>query len=321
MNIEKKKTVEKLIKFFLILCVLDFVTGGVYQELFFRQKSGKFSRATYVLEKSHEDIFVFGSSNAVQHYVPDIFNKELEFSFYNAGSLGQGILYAKAVEDAILKRHKPKAIVLNIDQKMLHQDKEIFSRLTMLRPYYTRHQEIQPYLELTSKFERIKQFSKLYAFNSTILHVLRYTIFPQKDFAGYVPKFGIVNDQVIGRPMNDQRWQKEMPSLDDRNVKALDQFIADALKNNIKVAVVISPLHKEATFFDETSMQAITSILQKYKVPLWDYSRDSRFLTTKEYFNDLYHLNDNGARVFSEIIAQRLKQECLNNNTEIAVIN
>ena len=43
-------------------------------------------------------------------------------------------------------------------------------------------------------------------------------------------------------------------------------------------------------------------------VECWSYEQDSLFLGHGEYFKDKNHLNDTGAKIYSEIIADRVKE-------------
>ena len=41
----------------------------------------------------------------------------------------------------------------------------------------------------------------------------------------------------------------------------------------------------------------------KYSIPYYNYLSDKRFANNKTYFVDSSHLNDNGARAYTEIVA------------------
>ena len=99
----------------LVVFLVDF-DGPVVQHggFYFQQKSGPDYETIYAMEKSREDLMVFGSSRARNHYHPKAFEEALGMSFYNAGRNGNFILYSNAVAQSVLKRHQPKIVILDI---------------------------------------------------------------------------------------------------------------------------------------------------------------------------------------------------------------
>jgi lysophospholipase L1-like esterase len=56
-------------------------------------------------------------------------------------------------------------------------------------------------------------------------------------------------------------------------------------------------------------MQIGKSIAVKYGVPFFDYSHDETLISRPELFSDFLHLNDKGARIFSEMVIDRILKE------------
>jgi hypothetical protein len=50
-------------------------------------------------------------------------------------------------------------------------------------------------------------------------------------------------------------------------------------------------------------------------VPFWDFSNDTLFLNHRNLFHDFDHLNNTGAKIFSNIIAEKLKDNISSNLT------
>ena len=100
---------------FIIVLALDFGIGSLLKAFYFKQTSGLDYRTTYSIEKTRADILVFGSSRAVHHYYPAIFEDRMKLSFYNVGRDGQeSSLYHYGVLQGILKRYTPKIVILDI---------------------------------------------------------------------------------------------------------------------------------------------------------------------------------------------------------------
>ncbi|OED43529.1 hypothetical protein AB832_02515 [Flavobacteriaceae bacterium (ex Bugula neritina AB1)] len=226
---EKKhiQTLSKGIKFILILLVLDFSFGYIAKQFFYNQETGKYARSTHAIKETEADILIFGSSHAHRHYIPEVIEKELGQSCYNAGAEGQQLVYHGALLDMVLKRYTPKTIVLNIDTDFLLEFEDAYGRLSDLHPYYSEYsQELKPVLGLRSKFVDVKLFFHLYQMNSTIMHIIRYGISPQVDYKGYRPLFGSIKKKNNKDRIEDQNKENRGDVIDQNFVDALKKFIA-----------------------------------------------------------------------------------------------
>lgn len=100
----------------------------------------------------------------------------------------------------------------------------------------------------------------------------------------------------------------------DEFVLILDEIIALALENNIKPVVLTSPLSKyyNSNFSNEfykDFTSTIENIIEKNPGSLYlDYSHDSRFTNSPEYFFDSGHLNITGGKKFTNIIMEDTKK-------------
>ena len=71
--------------FILTLILIDLLAGALLKTLYFKQK---YESLTYDINYADQDVLVFGSSRALHHYVPSIFENKLHMSFYNCGRDG-----------------------------------------------------------------------------------------------------------------------------------------------------------------------------------------------------------------------------------------
>lgn len=166
-----KKFLVRLVIFLVVLFAIDFVVGNVLRKLYFQQKSGPDYETIYAMEKSTEDLMVFGSSRARNHYHPKAFEEALGMSFYNAGRNGNFILYSNAVAQAVLKRHQPKIVILDIVGHEFEYYAPNYEKLSVLLPFYKTHPEIRSTVNLRGEFESIKLWFQMYPFNSTLLSI------------------------------------------------------------------------------------------------------------------------------------------------------
>ena len=304
-NNQFQKFLVRLFLFFITLILFDFIIGSLLNLYYFRQKSGFLYRTTYAIEKTTEDVIIFGSSTATHDYHPDVFKDRLNLSYYNVGRDGNTILYDYAILKGILKRYTPKIIILDFDINEFKKTQESYDRLSPLLPYYKTHPEIRPVVELKSPYEKFKLLSKIYPYNSLIVSIL----------GGNIGYFNIeyFNNRQKSKDVNtngyfplSSTWReperKEPPSInyeiDSNKVKVYESFIRDCISSKAELYVVCSPVFVKQGYVSP-SIDLGEEIAKKYSLNFLDYSKDSTILNTPRLFADMVHLNNDGAKAFS----------------------
>ncbi|MEP7108277.1 MAG: hypothetical protein ABI760_09840 [Ferruginibacter sp.] len=293
----------KFIIFLSIVFIIDFTIGSLLNYFYFKQKSGYEYRTTYSLEKTQADVLIFGSSRANHHYRPDIFEDRLNMTYYNVGRDGNFIFYHYAMLKGILERYAPKIIVLDLVKEEFRKNSNSYDRIATLLPYYDSHPEIRSIIELKSHYEKYKLFSKIYPFNSLILKIsIANTDFNKKrspDIKGYIPKTRTW-DQPITYDTTDVRYE-----LDNKKIEMYEDFIKDCNKAGIKLYVFVSPYFIKLNHTDY-SIAIGGEIAKKYNIKFYDYSNDSLFTSNRSLFDDMVHLNHGGAKVFTDLVVDRI---------------
>lgn len=311
MNSQLKILLIKALKFIVILAILDIGLGMGVRMLFFTQHSGKFFRMNRSFTKANADIFIFGSSRSNHHYHPEILNDELNLKSYNVGAQGQQILFQTTVQKIILNRVKPKLVILDVSPEWMYKSTEANDNLSELRPFYFRYPEIiGPVLAVQSQLQKFWLNSRIYQYNSTIVHIIYYRLKPQIDVDGYVPLFYTMTprdsrSQILDDSLKNLNGKPK--SIDTIYEKALTSFLQNARSRNINVVMVYSPDYSGAKAVGNPSAERINAIGRAMEIPVIDYSDDPYFRNHPEMFNDIHHLNDQGAKEFSRQITQRLK--------------
>ncbi|MEO0472485.1 MAG: hypothetical protein AAF206_22875, partial [Bacteroidota bacterium] len=289
------------LRFVLFFMILDVASGFILNQLYFNQKSGKFHRTTYSLAQTEADILLVGTSHTVRHYIPSIFSDSLNKSCYNVGARGQNLFYCAAVVDQILERHQPKQIVMNIDPD-LFTEAAMLDKLAALKPYYRSQEAVQPYVEKRGPLEKFKLFSSFYTYNSTLIHILKYSFLPQKDFDGYLPMEGTCKKTFSE---TDRKLDGPGFKVTEEQMELLEDMVKNITAKNVQLTFVISPILAG----DYIHSQQIESLARQYEVPLWNLSLDERFVLKNELFGDQSHLNHQGATLFSSVVSQKLKND------------
>jgi len=292
--------VLKTIMFLLILLLLDFVIGNILANLYEKQKSGEIFRTTYSIDSTKADILIFGSSRANHHYIPSIFNKRMNLSCYNTGRDGETIFYNYSILKSVLKRYTPKMVILDISREEFRFAQISYDRLSALIPYYKKHIEIRPTVEIRSPYEKYKLVSRIYPYNSLIFTILMgATDFdekrkPKNDQDGYVPLDEIFTSQLAIDTIPGTN------KLDLNKINTFKSFIEDCEKSKVKLYIVISPLLIKF-ICEDPSVNMALNMAHTYKLPVFSFVNNPVFFNNK-LFADQTHLNNYGAKLLTNLV-------------------
>lgn len=255
-------------------------------------------KISYSCEKTFDSVLFMGSSRSLHHYVPSIFEKELDLTCYNAGDWGiKNIYFQYGMLSNILSRYNPKIIVLDVHPSdWLQYPYSGKERAGSLAPYCGMSDGCDEMLKLSGKY---------WAYRLSVVY--RYTGSLPSLLAG---KFGNMDRSLKGwkpldgemDPTNVITEEFEFP-IDSDRVRLLERFITDCQTRNIRLIIAVSPMYS-CSKKDVFSKAAELS--RKYKIRYLDHYRDSVFEGHCEFFYDFGHLNRRGAELYSQIIAKEL---------------
>lgn len=289
----------KLIILFTMIFVLDYSIGNMLRYYYFRQQSGMLFRTTYSIEDTKANLLIFGSSRANHDYYPNIFENRFNLSYYSVGRDGSYLFYHYAVLKGILKRYTPKIVILDFKGGEFSQDPDSYTRISSLLPYYKSHPEMRSIIELKSTFEKFKLLSSIYPYNSSMFTIAIGNIELNKkrrgDIKGYIP----LTNRYTGLIETDGSPVKY--ETDSTKIIIYKAFIQDCIHSKIKLYIVCSPSLIKTRHTDYSILLA-QQIAKNNNVPFFDYSTDSRFINSPWLFSDIVHLNNEGARAFSNIL-------------------
>lgn len=300
-----KKAIKEIAIFIVIIIICDNLIGLTLRKYYFRQKKGIGYHITQSIEKTTSDILIFGTSRAQHQYVPYILESITRHSCYNVGQSGLNIFYDLAVQTAILKRYKPKAIILDVYPiDLLVKNKSEYQRLSYLLPYCKEHEEIWPIVKMRSKFEKYKMISKIYPFNSEILPIYYNTFSRKKNeyFNGYIPLHNKLNSFKLDS-MNYSGVE-----IDTNKINAFELFIKNAQKEDYQLFIFITPVYLIPDHAYTVAYDIVKSIIEKHNVIFKDFSHEPMFISHPKLFNDKVHLNENGAVAYSKIVADQIRK-------------
>ncbi len=310
-RIKEREPLYFLIKLFLFLFIiflLDYAIGNLLKYLYSKQESGLLYRTTYAIDSTKADVLIFGSSTANHHYYPGAFEKRLHMTCYNTGRDGNNIFYDYAVLEGVLKRYSPKIAILDFNQDDFKKDQDSYDRISSLLPYYSTHPEMRSIIQLKSPYEKYKLLSKIYPYNSLIFTIgvgnteINKDREEINDMDGYVPLTRILKGPLI----TDTTFEKY--ELDSTKIKIFQSFIRNCISSDIKLFIFLSPQFIKFKF-EDSSVVIAREIAKKSNIPFYDFSNDSLFLNDEELFFDRGHLNDRGAKIYSNKVIDKIIQD------------
>lgn len=292
-----KRFLKKLVLLVIVLIILDYLIGAAFKHYYFKQKVGLFYRITYIIDSTKADLLIFGSSRANHHYVPSVFENKVHETAYNCGSDGYNLIFHAAAISAILERHIPKQVVIDLTPNELSQSEE--GRLSQLLPY-SDNPAIRPFIKYNGKFESYKMLSKMYPYNSAFITILFNSFSSDRSRNG---------DKGFFKLTNKMAFHPREVYVDDKiresRIKILDDLLKKLNEKHVKVSLVISPSYYSfAAPYSEAGI--IEELSHKYSnVRFFNYENDPAFVDPR-LFNDDLHLNYDGAYKFSEDLAGKL---------------
>src|ERR1700761_346301 len=164
-----------LVKILIIICVLiivDTTAGLGFKALFSRQRSGKYYKITHAVKSSDEEIIIFGSSHASEHFDAPLMEKLISNTVFNFGNQGQSILYTYPLVKSVLAYHRPRLIIVDLDYNELEFKTQAYERLSILLPYYHVNAAVDSAISLMPYNEGLKCHSFLYRYNSTLGNII-----------------------------------------------------------------------------------------------------------------------------------------------------
>ena len=285
-----------------MLVLFDFAAGEVCQGIYFRQTSGARFELTNTIELSDAEILILGSSRAVHHYDTRVLESELELTVQNGGRDGQGLLFQNSVLTAILRRHQPKLIILDLLHNNLDDDKVDPDRLAALFPYIDRIPGIsESLLEFDpSTSVRLAKASKIYRYNSLLVPALCHVLRPRKEEnQGFKPLQGVL-------PADSIAVEAPVTSSPNRLLSmALEDLCRKARQADVQLVGVMSPVFRVP---DRRHCGEMRRILNEYDFEIWDFMTEPEF-QSPELFSDPGHLNEKGAERFSIRLSEVLRSK------------
>lgn len=294
-----KRFLIKLVLFISICIVADICVGVFLDNLRTNAISGANKKNTHVWETTNEDILIFGSSRAFNHYVPQIFEDSLKMTCYNCGEDESGIALFYSRWYSIKQRYIPKYIIYDVYvQDILPIGKSNY--ITKMKPYYGKNYLVDSLLTKEDRNVKYKILSKCYRYNSQLYDLLldRFRSNDILDKGFYTMNKGTLEEGKYAPVKHDNIV------FDDNRKQMFEEFIKE-IKGQSKLIISISPIYKGT---DEHLFSQILGLAKKYDVPVLNHVNDTVFTEHREYFSNPTHMNTRGAEVYTNTIVEEFRK-------------
>lgn len=295
-----KKFLIRIAIFFAIVTEVDFSIGKVFHYLQ-AHAGGRTGAEYYVCEKATEDIIIMGSSRASHHYVPEIISEELGMSCFNAGQDGNGIILQYGRWKLLSERTAPKVIIYDVNPAFDLCINDNMTYVDRLKPFCN-NGDVKRYIVGLFPMERLKLFSQMYRYNYKFIEMVFDCSKAGVDkLNGYIPLYGEIRKEVVDAARIDKQFTIK---YDQTKVFFLERLAIDCKEKGTKLIFVTSPAFRGGGYGKET-FDIVSNIAEKYNLPFL-YNYESEYSENPTIFKDSQHLNDEGARMFTEDIASRI---------------
>ena len=278
------------------MAILDFGFGKVSRYMTNNAKAGATKQMIDLCTKDNYDILVMGSSKAHHNYIPNIIGNELGHSCYNAGRDGNGIILAYGILSMLSDDRLPKTIIYDLKQQfdVYHYSGDgDYTRYYQILKVFYGWQPVNDIIGSICKQDLVKYRSSLYRRNGELFSIINGFISkPTADpDLGYVPAIGELKD-------GSEQEKDYTDQIDDLKISYFKKFVKLCKTKEINLVIVFSPEYNTPVASD---FEPVRDICYREGVTLLDYFEDASF-QNMAYFKDHCHLNETGAKVFTQRI-------------------
>ena len=282
----------------LALVIIDVLYGFAMEKL----SGNRYVSSIDHIREAHEDIAIIGSSRANHHYDPQLLSDSLNLTAYNYGIEGLNIFADKAVLSMLINQSekKPQMVILDLSESDICDVQGWNTEhLSLLYPYADVSAVDSLFADVIDPREYfLVRYSKLYRHNSNILDYLKpKRAKGQRHENGFTPLEGTWS----GEPSVPTSSYDVSP----QKLDYLERCIKLCADNDVLLVLSTSPnynrLPKERNW-----IMAIEKVAHEHHLTYLYHEQDAEFLSHPDWFNEPYHLNAEGAEIFTRKIIPEL---------------
>lgn len=295
------REIARIVAFVLGAFVMDRICGSALYGLQSQIQTGEMGRVAQLIAHKDADVVIFGSSRAKHHIDPALLESVSRQTVFNAGWDGQGIFYHRFMQQVLLSNGtQAKTFILQVDPQDLARSNA--SRVvSALSPFVDASPETSDIFQQCDDRAVVKQHSQCWRFNSLVGPLVLNWLNPAPSDNGFSALESTGRKLVI---QPDRTLRKLKP--DPKVVDEYRRFISDARDRGISVVLVTCPRLDRNEEAEEEAWPALQQLARDEHVPLLNLD-ERRFpeLAAPELYCDAGHLNTEGSRALTKLLAER----------------
>jgi hypothetical protein len=294
----KGKFFWKVIIFIASLIIADRVIGLAMNYAIHKQRNGKFYEFRYKLTQAKPAIAILGSSRANHHYNIGLIEQSTHENSMNYGQDGTSVFTHYIVLKTLLRRYKPKLVVLDIKPGDFDQMQN-FNEVASLYPIIDEIAIDGDDLEMISAYEKLKLYCQCYKYNNEVLEIIGGMYGKTVDtlaITGFSP-LAVKNVVLDNGVVNDS-------GINSNICRYFTRIIALCKLHNVKLIVCTSPCYRRVVF--DRTIAVAEALCKKNGIDYINYLNNKLLPFDASMFKDEFHLNAKGADIFTKDFIGRL---------------
>ena len=289
-----KKFIILLSKILLTLLVLLVVLDWGYTTVYLHSSDRGKVEKVFNSEARNYDVIILGSSRANNHFVPDLFEKN-GLKTFNYGMSGAHLFEASLLLKLMAERnYKIKTVILEADLGLCNE-KESEGIAAKFLPYMHHSETIK------NHFSSQKNFNELY-----YIPFYRYVDFDA--LIGFREMYNTVTDKPTNilenlgyHPLGDKpgNMKNDIRALKPIRNKYYEEIKRICKQNNYKLISVMTPMC--------TNVKGLDYFKKANKIYPEIHNLEN-VVQGDHYFSSCGHMNDAGARMFTEVVIEKFFQ-------------
>lgn len=258
---------------------------------------------TVFLKENSYNVLFLGSSRTEMHFNTRIFDSITGMNSYNIGVTGATPRIAYSVLKAYCSKSKnPEYLIFDLDYHFLKYGIDTIRNFPRYFPFLQNDVLLQSFSSIDSRFNMFK-YNAIYSLPFSNVRMLAASLHGwlgsvTKEDSSYYKGFTLVNYRDTIKQENVKPFYAFIHPMERLYIDSIIQY---ANTNSIKLLLLTSPMYCEVSTRVINKQQIISQLKNIARINHLRYSDFSLrpYSKRKGYFSDFYHMNGQGASLFT----------------------